>query len=179
MELIIGKTFYKTNEFLKLGINSSGLIASSNIEFLQKKYLGSKLNNLDNFYLEDNLYIMDRQLEHKFKRPKTILLESNDTYLFIRDDIFPKIESDIKKDPVLDYKTYCKIEQQAELVALQELYKKFENTIDYNTFERIYKNEKRLGNITMDFDQSIVLSIPETTIDQYKTKAREGFKFNQ
>lgn len=49
MELIIGKTLYKTNEYLFTGKNSSELIALSNIAYLQAHYKNQDLSSLESF----------------------------------------------------------------------------------------------------------------------------------
>jgi hypothetical protein len=127
MELIIGKTAYKTNEYLFTGKNSSEMIAQSNIKHLSNTYKNITLNDL-NFFTDnsDSTYTLIKEFEKEIKRPGVIIIEekeSNDKTLFLRDDLFFKLNNDMKKDPVLDYATYVKIENTPQ----PSLYKKVDN----------------------------------------------------
>ena len=128
MELIIGKTAYKTNEYLFTGKNSSDKIAQSNIKHLSNTYKNITLSDL-NFFIDndDSTYTLIKEFEKEIKRPGVIILhenENNDKTLFLRDDLFFKLNNDMKKDPVLDYATYIKIENTPQ----HALYKKLDNS---------------------------------------------------
>jgi hypothetical protein len=127
MELIIGKTAYKTNEYLFTGKNSSEMIAQSNIKHLSNTYKNITLNDL-NFFTDnrDSTYTLIKEFEKEIKRPGVIIVQENDSEdktLFLRDDLFFKLNNDMKKDPVLDYATYIKIENTPQ----PALYKKVDN----------------------------------------------------
>ena len=119
MELIVGKTAYKTNEYLFLGKNSSGLIAESNINHLVSLYKTHLIENLNYFESSgNNLFFLRSEFEKKIKRPGVIVLqekESDKKVLFLRDDLFFKLNNDMKKDPVLNYDSYVKIENNIHL----------------------------------------------------------------
>lgn len=123
MELIIGKTAYKTNEYLFTGKNSSDMIAQSNIKHLSNTYKNITLNDL-NFFTDnsDSTYTLIKEFEKEIKRPGIIIVQSatNDKILFLRDDLFFKLNNDMKKDPVLDYATYIKIENTPQPVLIQK-----------------------------------------------------------
>jgi len=127
MELIIGKTAYKTNEYLFTGKNSSEIIAQSNIKHLANTYKNITLNDLDFFTANsDSTYTLIKEFEKEIKRPGVIIVQENDSdekRLFLRDDLFFKLNNDMKKDPVLDYATYLKIENTPQ----PALYKKLDN----------------------------------------------------
>lgn len=158
MKLLIGKTFYLTNEYLHNNENSAGIIAESNIETIKKNYKCLELSNLKDFNkesIDSDTYILDKLLDTKYKRPKSILIENKDQkILFIRDDIFPIIDNKIKLDPVIDYKEYCSIENKMENIFINKLYQnELKDKIDYNTFISNYHNQKSLGNISFDYDK--------------------------
>lgn len=113
MELIIGKTLYKTNEYLFTGKNSSELIALSNISYLQSHYKNQDLPNLDAFDSENQeTYSLKKEFEKEIKRPSLLSLNLDQKQiLFIRDDLFYKINQNIQKDPVLSYESYVEIEK--------------------------------------------------------------------
>ena len=128
MELIIGKTAYKTNEYLFTGKNSSDMIALSNIKHLSNTYKNITLSDL-NFFIDNNdsTYTLIKEFEKELKRPGIIIIQEkdhNDKILFLRDDLFFKLNNDMKKDPVLDYSTYIKIENTPQ----HTLYKKVDNS---------------------------------------------------
>lgn len=116
MDLQIGKTHYKTNAYLFTGNNSSGIVAESNINYLRTIYTSIVLNNLNMFHNDGEIFILQKEQEKTLKRPTIILLSENgkDT-LFIRDDIYFKINKDIENDPVLDYKSYVKLEDTQQI----------------------------------------------------------------
>jgi hypothetical protein len=117
MDLQIGKTHYKTNEYLFTGDNSSGIVAESNIAYLTGLYKNVILNDLNMFNMIGDSFVLDQTKEKLLKRPTVILLSENDkNTLFIRDDIFFKINKDIQKDPVLDYETFVKLENKQQLI---------------------------------------------------------------
>lgn len=123
MELIIGKTAYKTNEYLFTGKNSSEIIALANIKHLTNTYKNITLNDLDYFMdNHDSTYTLIKEFEKEIKRPGIIIFQddSNDKVLFLRDDLFFKLNNDMKKDPVLDYATYLKIENTPQPVLSQK-----------------------------------------------------------
>lgn len=126
MELIIGKTAYKTNEYLFTGKNSSEIIALANIKHLTNTYKNITINDL-NYFMDnhDSTYTIIKEFEKEIKRPSIIIFQddSNDKVLFLRDDLFFKLNNDMKKDPVLDYATYLKIENtpQPTLIQKQEI----------------------------------------------------------
>jgi len=126
MELIIGKTAYKTNEYLFTGKNSSEIIALANIKHLTNTYKNITINDL-NYFMDnhDSTYTLIKEFEKEIKRPGIIIFQddSNDKVLFLRDDLFFKLNNDMKKDPVLDYATYLKIENtpQPTLIQKQEI----------------------------------------------------------
>ena len=127
MELIIGKTAYKTNEYLFTGKNSSELIAQSNIKHLSNTYKNITLHDL-NFFNDNNdsTYTLIKEFEKEIKRPGVIIVQekdSDDKTLYLRDDLFFKLNKDMKKDPVLDYATYVKIENTPQ----PAIYKKVDN----------------------------------------------------
>lgn len=135
MELKIGNTFYKTNEYLYTGDNSSGIIAQSNIKYLSGLYKNTKIEELSMFNEKDSIFTLKKEFEKQIKRPTIILFENlKETVLFIRDDIFFKINKDIEKDPVLDYKEYVKLENELN----------FNNSIDKPS---ITKNKVEFKNI--------------------------------
>jgi len=114
MELIIGKTAYKTNEYLFTGKKSSEVIALSNIKHLENTYKNITLQDL-NYFIDSNndTYTLLKDYEKEIKRPGVIVLqnqETSDKTLFLRDDLFYKLNNDMKKDPVLDYSTFLQIE---------------------------------------------------------------------
>lgn len=114
MELIIGKTAYKTNEYLFTGKNSSDIIAQSNIKHLTNTYKNITISDL-NFFNDNNdsTYTLIKEFEKEIKRPGIIIIQednSDSQTLFLRDDLFFKLNKDMQKDPVLDYATYIKIE---------------------------------------------------------------------
>lgn len=124
MELIIGKTAYKTNEYLFTGKNSSEMIAQSNIKHLSNTYKNITLNDL-NFFKDnsDSTYTLIKEFEKEIKRPGVIIVQENDSAdktLFLRDDLFFKLNNDMKKDPVLDYATYVKIENTPQPVLIKK-----------------------------------------------------------
>lgn len=123
MELIIGKTAYKTNEYLFTGKNSSETIALANIKHLTNTYKNITLNDL-NYFLDnhDSTYTLIKEFEKEIKRPGVIIVQAvtNDKTLFLRDDLFFKLNNDMKKDPVLDYATYIKIENTPQPVLIQK-----------------------------------------------------------
>lgn len=114
MELIIGKTAYKTNEYLFTGKNSSELIALSNIKHLENTYKNITIQDLNYFVNNNNdTYTLSKEHEKEIKRPSVIVIqnkESEDKTLFLRDDLFFKLNNDMKKDPVLDYSTFIQLE---------------------------------------------------------------------
>jgi hypothetical protein len=128
MELIIGKTAYKTNEYLFTGKNSSDLIAQSNIKHLSNTYKNITINDLNAFTdNRDSTYTLIKEFEKEIKRPGVIIVQANDSEdktLFLRDDLFFKLNNDMKKDPILDYASYLKIENTPQ----PALYKKVDNT---------------------------------------------------
>jgi hypothetical protein len=149
MKIKIGKTFYYTNDFL----SESSIIGKSNIKSLLDIYNYKKLDNLDNFNLKDDTFIIDSKLENKFKRPKVLLLDKN---IFIRDDLFFKIEEKLNQDPVLDYNTYIKIENEIEKKCLDKIFKELSKeykNLDYSNFISIYNNEKFNGAVEIDLEQ--------------------------
>lgn len=123
MELIIGKTAYKTNEYLFTGKNSSETIALANIKHLTNTYKNITLNDL-NYFMDnhDSTYTLIKEFEKEIKRPGIIIVQAvtNDKTLFLRDDLFFKLNNDMKKDPVLDYATYIKIENTPQPVLIQK-----------------------------------------------------------
>lgn len=164
MKLLIGKTFYLTNEYLHNNENSSGIIAESNISSIKKSYNCLELSNLNDFSKGSNLddtYILNEPLDKKYKRPKSILIENdNQKVLFIRDDIFPIIDSRIKQDPVIDYKEYSYIEKKMENNFIDNIYEnKAKDKIDYNTFISNYNNQKTSGNVFFDYDQEFKVNV--------------------
>lgn len=127
MELIIGKTAYKTNEYLFTGKNSSETIAVANIKHLTNTYKNITINDL-NYFMDnhDLTYTLIKEFEKEIKRPGVIIVQTNDSEektLFLRDDLFFKLNNDMKKDPVLDYDTYIKIENTPQ----PALYRKVDN----------------------------------------------------
>lgn len=121
MDLQIGKTHYKTNEYLFTGDNSSGIVAESNIAYLTGIYKNIILNDLNMFNKVGDSFLLEQSKDKLLKRPTVILLSDNDkNTLFIRDDIFFKINKDIQKDPVLDYETFVKLENKQQLVLERE-----------------------------------------------------------
>lgn len=127
MELIIGKTAYKTNEYLFTGKNSSETIALANIKHLTNTYKNITINDLNYFMDNHNsTYTLIKEFEKEIKRPGIIIVqekENENKVLFLRDDLFFKLNNDMKKDPVLDYATYIKIENtpQPTLIQKQEI----------------------------------------------------------
>lgn len=127
MELIIGKTAYKTNEYLFTGKNSSETIALANIKHLTNTYKNITINDLNCFMDNHNsTYTLIKEFEKEIKRPGIIIVqekENENKVLFLRDDLFFKLNNDMKKDPVLDYATYIKIENtpQPTLIQKQEI----------------------------------------------------------
>lgn len=123
MELIIGKTAYKTNEYLFTGKNSSEMIAQSNIKHLTNTYKNITINDF-NYFMDNNdsTYTLIKEFEKEIKRPGIIIFEAttNDKILFLRDDLFFKLNNDMKKDPVLDYATYIKIENTHQPVLIKK-----------------------------------------------------------
>lgn len=124
MELIIGKTAYKTNEYLFTGKNSSDNIALANIKHLANTYKNITINDF-NFFVDntDSTYTLIKEFEKEIKRPGVIILQekdSNNTVLFLRDDLFFKLNNDMKKDPVLDYSTYIKIENTPQIANIKK-----------------------------------------------------------
>jgi hypothetical protein len=123
MELIIGKTAYKTNEYLFTGKNSSETIALANINHLTNTYKNITINDLNYFMDNHNsTYTLIKEFEKEIKRPGIIIFQddSNDKILFLRDDLFFKLNNDMKKDPVLDYATYIKIENTPQPAIIQK-----------------------------------------------------------
>lgn len=123
MELIIGKTAYKTNEYLFTGKNSSETIALANINHLTNTYKNITINDLNYFMDNHNsTYTLIKEFEKEIKRPGIIIFQddSNDKILFLRDDLFFKLNNDMKKDPVLDYATYIKIENKPQPALIQK-----------------------------------------------------------
>lgn len=123
MELIIGKTSYKTNEYLFTGKNSSETIALANINHLTNTYKNITINDLNYFMDNHNsTYTLIKEFEKEIKRPGIIIFQddSNDKILFLRDDLFFKLNNDMKKDPVLDYATYIKIENTPQPAIIQK-----------------------------------------------------------
>lgn len=75
----------------------------------------------------DLTYTLIKEFEKEIKRPGVIIVQTNDSEektLFLRDDLFFKLNNDMKKDPVLDYDTYIKIENTPQ----PALYRKVDNT---------------------------------------------------
>jgi len=164
MKLLIGKTFYLTNEYLHKNENSSGIIAESNISTIKKNYNCLNLPNLNEFYKESDVnevYILNENLDKKYKRPKSILLENNEQkILFLRDDIFPLINEKIKQDPVIDYNEYSSIENKLEKDFINKLYEtSLKDRIDYNTFIFNYNNQKNIGNISFEYEKEFSINL--------------------
>lgn len=149
MELKVGKTFYKTNEYL---INNSSLINSSNYTYLTNKYNYKKIDSLEDFNKHDDLFIIKTEIENKFKRPKLIIFNNT---LYMRDDLFFKFNLQMKKDPVLDYNTLVKLENEIENNCLNKLYASL-NNVDYNKFMNVYQNKKNSGDIEIDLNHNII-----------------------
>jgi hypothetical protein len=63
MEIKVGKTFYKTNEYL---VDSSSLINSANYKYLTNKYNYKKIESLDDFNKFDNLFVIKTEFENKY-----------------------------------------------------------------------------------------------------------------
>lgn len=149
MEFKIGKTLYKSNLYLE---NKENLINKSNIEYLSNKYSFQEVIDLSSFNNIENTLILNKNLTSKFKRPKIIKYNES---LFLRDDLFFKLNQEMLLDPVLDYNTFVKMEKEIEKNCLNELFSKLEN-VDYNKFINSYKNEKEKGTIEINLNDAII-----------------------
>lgn len=137
MELIIGKTAYKTNEYLFTGKNSSELIALSNIKHLENTYKNITIQDL-NYFVDNNndTYTLLKEHEKEIKRPGVIVVQNKETAdktLFLRDDLFFKLNNDMKKDPVLDYSTFIQLENTLQYTHE----KKVDNTFNHKPKAKI------------------------------------------
>lgn len=149
MEFKIGKTLYKSNLYLK---NKENLINKSNIEYLSNKYSYQEVIDLSVFNKIEDTFILNKNLTSKFKRPKIIKYNES---LFLRDDLFFKLNQEMIIDPVLDYNTFVKIEKEIEKNCLNELFSKLEN-VDYNKFIKSYENEKEKGTIEINLNDATI-----------------------
>lgn len=150
MKFKIGKTLYESNLYLKDSDNN--LINKSNIDFLLNKFSYREVSDLSSFVKEDDLLILDKNLTSSFKRPKLIIYKKT---IYLRDDLFFKLNLQMNKDPVLDYNTLIKIEKNIEDRCLIELHSNFKN-LDFNSFVNSYKNEKSKGSFKIDLNEGFI-----------------------